>query len=54
MLRENELRRYREVKAAHARAYAAWVGGGREGPPPPRPVAPHTPGWGAPRTTERP
>ena len=31
--------------AVFRRVYAAWKNGGRHGPPPPRPIPPHTPGW---------
>jgi hypothetical protein len=37
---------YRQAKAEFDAAYARWRDNGKVGNPPPRPVRPHTPGWG--------
>jgi hypothetical protein len=37
---------YRDAKARFDLAYRAWIDGGKQGDPPPRPVPPHIPGFG--------
>jgi hypothetical protein len=36
---------YENAKHAFDEAFAVWKKNGKQGPPPPRPVRPHTPGW---------
>ena len=46
-------REYRSRKATYDALYGRWVADGRLGPPPPRPVPPHTPGWNPTLSEER-
>lgn len=37
--------RYQQQLAEHRHDMQVWLDGGKRGPMPPHPVAPHTPGW---------
>lgn len=53
---EEQQAEYQRKRMEFERAEAAWIAGGRVGPPPPHPVRPHTPGWAGsqPPTREEP
>ncbi len=36
---------YERQRSAYDRLLSLWIQGGKQGPPPPLPVRPHTPGW---------
>ena len=46
---EELAQRHQGAMQQHRERYDAWVAGGKQGPPPPRPIGFPTPGW-APRT----
>lgn len=36
---------YERQRRAYDHLLSLWIQGGKQGPPPPMPVRPHTPGW---------